>query len=798
MPKIPKDWKWPTGLESLEWGAVPVRGDVSVHPAGTILGPFLHIGDWKAGVEPKFLAYLRDENYNERVKEIILKHIQENKPDSPIIQFLQTKKIKLESISKIESEDELEIFNAIQEDLACGKKILEELNALPANKKLTRYLIKQDYQDPGRLTDRVTIPIERAERTSSAKSSKLPIGLYARGHQIKRLRRKRTENKNALLESLATKIANVTGMATQEQGLVFGTYKDGHPKLMTVTKWQEGLCTFEGLLAGGSKKEGSYFVEIERDNNGNPIKDEDGNFKLDQDNEGYYRSNRSITDLGEHLALVIRQGDRDVLGSEGGNKGYVGNKLFGIDFGQAYRKENQLVKTLQDDFSFVQPSETFKNISAFYDNPYSEKMKGIYFLQKQRTGKDPPPEIMKSYGAEFERKIKSMKQNGDLEIFDEYIKKAEALTAIDPAYLHLAGKIRLCRERALAADTEILKIFEQRLQLTTIDELNFVDGLEKLLSETSHLSPIGTDFFPGKVVKLNHLRVLPKTRVECQLFKNKEEGKNIISISVKNEDDSKNILNKLKKFDTQSLEDVEVKYNKENNKLEIKCTNEQLKIIMKKFTENEIANYKKQPTISSEKAKPGPKPLIIPEFEGVRGGKVVGTRDAADLKTNQDKTGTVIPEKHKAVVKGLIQELLKPPISKLDSIEDTSIKFDEKTYDENRMLNCSFSGRKVIEAAEKFYKDLNAAVSVYPDPEIKNVKITPPSYTLKVSEKMSDAAIMKLLEKSETTDPKIEVTRIISGSKEPEAVEEFKERLSKAAEQAAQEEDENSKPSPGP
>lgn len=821
MPtKIPSNWAWKTGVETLEWEAVPARGNKEIHETGKILGPFIHVKDFAGGVEPKFLAYIRDEKYNEAVAKIILDHIEANDKNSPIVKKIKSfsssphslKRARLAILAAMRKKNlhKLQLFDAIQEELECGKVIVEALQELPPAQQLAKYLIKQDYKDrAGFFSNRVTIAKRRALLSSTLQDAIKKAGSYAGflakfvesvgawAYKKGRLKKKKVENKNALLECMAARIANVSGMETHEQGMVFGTYRDGHPKLMTLTAWKDGFSDFEGKLAGGSKLHGNYFVEMDTE------RDASGNKQPKKDKDGYFISDNSITDLGENLALVLRQGDYDVLGGKGGNKGFFNKKLFGIDFGHAYREKNPIMDTLQDNFSFDfegpnKPKNPFKNITVFYDNPLSEKMKGIHYLIKQRTGQNPSDEIMEAYGPEFRAKINRIQKDNDLAVFDTYIAKMEALAEREnkkappnggASYLELAEKIKESKKIAMETDASMLKIFEARKNLLP-KELNFIDSIEKLLSKTDNLSP-GSTVPPIGKVKLNHLRVIAP-RVVCQLAPDKINGLNQLTISAKDPNDAKEKIEQLKKFSHEAIKG-DIQFDYRSGKITISCDNQQLTKMIEKFNENAVAVYKKQPTLNverSEKAHIEPLPKIkdnMPKsskpkskgqsllFEYVGERQKVRGQSADSLDADKTQKPLNIPEQQKKVVEGVVKDLVKTIQENRDP-EFVQYRDTKITYQEQSIVGCDFSGGKVIEAASHFYKKLNEKIIESEPLQSDNITIEPPTYTLRVSEKATDEKILELLEKAEASDPQIVITHIKIGKQEPEPIDVFKER----------------------
>lgn len=242
-------------------------------------------------------------------------------------------------------------------------------------------------------------------------------------------------NSDAIVESLATKLAQIRGMETQEINTIEGTYADGSPKIATIVTWTPGCRDLSGRLSGGESELSSvvllqtedaerYKVSIIEDDEGNrheillrEIKKKGeviGYEKMDKDgknitpatkkefNAAYAISDDRIVGFGESLIGMISMGDHDGIGKKGQNKAIAPlippqdpqiYQFYGIDFGKAYQKANPIIASLSDDFSFNNPTnkrKRFSNYSMLYDNPLSEKMKGVYLLAALRGGLTDP------------------------------------------------------------------------------------------------------------------------------------------------------------------------------------------------------------------------------------------------------------------------------------------------------------------------------------------------------------------------------------------------------------------------
>lgn len=459
-----------------------------------------------------------------------------------------------------------------------------------------------------------------------------------------------TVNSDAIVETLATKVANIRGFESQEMETIRGDYGKGKPpKIATIVTWSTGCEDMTGRLSGGEKDKTNVIVAC--DENKHPIKVDINNKiiriipdKADPKNPKkfkYFRGEKevskstydkafSVSDdrvmgLGESLTSFICMGDRDGIGEMGQNKvlkhlippkGKHTLQFFGIDFGKAYEKKNPILKTLQDDFSFINPTarkERFLNVSVLYDNPLREKMKGIYLMAALRNKLTPEQKasIVKEYRdsgdvdfadklegypdslkSKYETELKSSPtseqlwtQNGDLFLIkkeeNEYRLKANKTS--DPVerenYLAYAKRLSDIYKTAKETDDKVLEIFSKRMTLTP-SQIDVIDNLEKLTAKRVH------EFSPDGKVLLNHIRVENKDRTAWQIESvNNADNFRLTCDSTKPE----TILAKLKTVpgleDQLNISNVTYK----NNKLVLVITKEQLASISKILTEDKVA-----------------------------------------------------------------------------------------------------------------------------------------------------------------------------------------------------------------
>ena len=250
-----------------------------------------------------------------------------------------------------------------------------------------------------------------------------------------------------------------------------------------------------------------------------------------------YVSSNQVKNLGEVLIGLIASGDRDGLGKKGQNKGLTqredgsGYDLFGFDFGKSYERPSPFMKTLKDDFTFVNPTDLTKrmvNATLLYDNPLSEKMKGVYLIAAFR-GKltdEALEAVALSYekrGAEdakFARKLRNAAAQVDEDI--QLIQRKMAMLASkkdeknDTQHqVEFDGYLQALKsfeDLVVKTDNDILDVFKARLGLTP-DQLDMIDNLEKLTS--LNVQTLSED---GKVY-LRHIQVPRVHRVAWQLEK---------------------------------------------------------------------------------------------------------------------------------------------------------------------------------------------------------------------------------------------------------------------------------------
>ena len=470
-----------------------------------------------------------------------------------------------------------------------------------------------------------------------------------------------TVNSDAIVETIATKIANIRGFESQDIEKINGDYgKGGPPKIGTIVTWSAGCKDGTGRLAGGEKNKTNVMVCCDENNNHIRV---DKNNKMvraipDPTNKGklvYVRegkrvpqsvydkamsvSEHRVSGLGESLASFICMGDRDGIGEVGQNKvfkkidppkGKHTLQFFGIDFGKAYEKANPIVDpkvgNLQDDFSFKNPSnrkERFLNASVLYDNPLREKMKGIYLMAALRNKLS--DEQKKMIVAEY-------RVSGDVEFADKLagypksleVKYKDQLTSnrtwLENGDLFLIKKEE--NEYRMMAKKEGLPDAEKKHYLAYADRLGDIyktaketdDKVLNIFSKRLALTPSQIDVIDnlekltakkvhilspdGKVI-LNHIRVESKHRTPWQLEPSADGNTFVLTCDSRNSD----ILSKLKTMPEIAGEITIQNTKTNNNQVTITLDKEQFEKIATVLKEENVAKARKLTQFRTDKVK---------------------------------------------------------------------------------------------------------------------------------------------------------------------------------------------------
>ena len=547
---------------------IPARGRQSQSKIliGRILGNYLYINPKEWGVEPGFVGVFMDKDFFDAIK----KHYPEQN-------HLTNHDLKQWLIENKDSAKEMATY-------------------FMEHQVLKKYLVKQDYRDQTMTRKAIAPATSDYQRTSAVKRHRKKYStttsiMKAWGMSTGKglISSKRKENSNAVLECLANDIAKAYGMQCQDQSLIFGTYDNDSLKIMTRCLWDNDIeslgeirgneendslakldqVDYEPQLKGKKFKSGRYFVKPGPDN--------------------LMIANNDISDLGEQLALVLAHGDRDVLGSKGANKHKKNGKFFWLDVGHAFRGPNPLVKSLNDDFSFTQPDDVFKNISAFLDNSLADKIKGMHYLNKLVTGQNPPPDVIEYYKKHDPSFIDKLNTTTTFDnIFDQYIAKFEALKntadhkTLAKEYNEIFVKLQKAKQNAEQSNKKILEIFGKRLQLSPV-QLDILESFEKLTSKISLRSN-------DNRILLNYARVTKRVAWQMTL-----ENDNCILKPEKDDEKLKGIIQRYLKSHNQTLDELGIVINEQDG-LSIQLHKSKLPALHAIFNEKNILQYKEETT----------------------------------------------------------------------------------------------------------------------------------------------------------------------------------------------------------
>lgn len=372
-------------------------------------------------------------------------------------------------------------------------------------------------------------------------------------------------NKEAIREFVGTRLAGIFSEQNQRQELAWVNNKDSGAHALLACGWKNGLRELTDFLCNG--KEPDYRGVLVEDKNA-PLK-----------------QSMIIPGLAKNLIFGVAIGDRDGIGKNAQNKGFSDGAFYGFDYGKPYEGDG-VCDSLKDDFSFDDfyakapeflRRETkvglarhlmYRNYSVFYDTPLSERMVGLHLLRKMITGENPDEEVIKSYpGLRQElhriqentptpkallRQLDLIRHNcsnpktmalleahvmdigsGKLSNFDLYFYKIktdimEMAVKNGMPNEELADYLKFIDKMAAQAhtnNTRILETFAQRIPLTR-QELDLLEHLEKVCSQTSIMSPDGGVF-------LNRLRFEPQNkRIPFQL-KHEDNGTYTLSTTNK-------------------------------------------------------------------------------------------------------------------------------------------------------------------------------------------------------------------------------------------------------------------------
>jgi len=280
----------------------------------------------------------------------------------------------------------------------------------------------------------------------------------------------------AVGEALANDLTRLCGVKAQDLVLTRGKYSDGGTKLMLTSRYAQGYRD----LGDGFLKDGRLV----------PLTDGQGNVLEEPE------------DIGRYKAVFMLLGDRDTIGSKGGNKGMVGGKFFAIDPGHSLEGTSSEIE-IRDDFSIKDTTvvkkvlvHRFLNFSVFDDSTRAEKFKGILTIRDLRdSGR--ARNLFQSYRAKF-----PVGERGSTDY--------ELNSAIQGRINEMEAEFNAQMERMLTIFGPQLALYDalagEAGPATAATALNAIENLEKATSPTRSTSKNGE-------VTLRHLEVIPKTRI---------------------------------------------------------------------------------------------------------------------------------------------------------------------------------------------------------------------------------------------------------------------------------------------
>ncbi len=496
----------------------------------------LPISDKRFGIEPGFEAVTVDDNFHDKINQLIQKESLKKDLENALSNF-KKKELKMGTLLK-QHHDDLEkllnnfdeiinnlkkslenskvedIINLLKEDKSAGKIISILIRELNKNLKepFTVWMYKQNYDEPSNY-DYVGVTQERCKllgRNDGATS-----------------KTRQKANMGAILECVANDIALAFGAPAQNQKLILSEYSNKQIKFMTACEIENN---YQDLSGNTYVLTGDYYKPEQK-------KGLFENFLIDKEDEGKIGAKtQSPPLLGTLLALMISMQERDFIGAYGQNKGLVNGLPFIVDLGKAYEKDHGIIETLQNNGQFDQPyawlpidairrHTLFRNVSVCYDVPFHETMLGFHLLNKLLTGKNPSNEIIQSYQNKYIniniKKFFEQKNPTLAEIFDSHIENLKSIITTreeeleDEQIKELEGYIKTLQKaktRAVENAKKIVKKFESRFSLSA-DQVDLLSNIENLTSpDVYNLTKDGK-------TQIQHLQCNSSSRIPWELTK---------------------------------------------------------------------------------------------------------------------------------------------------------------------------------------------------------------------------------------------------------------------------------------
>ena len=208
-------------------------------------------------------------------------------------------------------------------------------------------------------------------------------------HRLMRLNKPRDINRSAVTELLANDITRSFGIETQKLKLVHAQYPNGTSKLLLdgahMRNPLDSKVQYSDLDASLSQTNRAYEgVLVKPQEVGQPLEVDTG-----------------IDQLGRNKIFLLALADRDAVGSNGQNKGRLGNQFASIDPGKSLNTKAMAKRDLRNDMAV--DASVYKNFSIFDQSPFSERMEGVRDLVKTLSDdiESAQTKIFKQYADQF-------------------------------------------------------------------------------------------------------------------------------------------------------------------------------------------------------------------------------------------------------------------------------------------------------------------------------------------------------------------------------------------------------------
>ncbi len=368
------------------------------------------------------------------------------------------------------------------------------------------HFIKLDYSISEmwfKVFGKVGVPMSKAKGVTakiSFQGQEYNIGKATKAlHWLGTREHRSDKNWGAIREALANDLFAIRKVKGQELEVILSKYPDNYPHILLdgseiTGPNNEKFYTLEGHLYGGriaaEDTQGKLII--------NHVKVNGQLYPVDK------------ASLASMKIKTLIAGDRDKIGSNGGNIGFViieGKAvIYNIDPGKSYEDLEGIANTeIHTDLTFSKPTSAqevitggYKNYTIFDDTPLALKIQGVR-------------DVLATHKACIK------KINEYIQVFrSEDLNYKQELLAIRRSLEQEALKLReTFKERLLLSDTE----------------LNFLDNLEKLTSPTRNqvlFSKNGKE----RTIQLDQPEVLSGTRLEWHM----EKGPEGVTLSCKVKD----------------------------------------------------------------------------------------------------------------------------------------------------------------------------------------------------------------------------------------------------------------------